>query len=294
MRFAPECYMNGLYFQREWLAAQSTACAMQLIDKAVDLRDSQILNIESYQKMIWQRRFMALATAIAWIAVVVLIAALATPNWAVLDFMNTEYQQVHVQLGVWGEWRTVANSTHKTVEWIPHFPTPPENVARLADADLKHYYRAQAAIGVIALFLLLSTNVLALYTFYHHRFIYKRLTAGLYLLVGMAIVVTIEVLSNSVDEWNTAVAQASQVISNTTTGSILHTRDLTFGLQTLDGDWDYDAVKVTGYSTRLAQSVVAACLLAAAAFALGSHKQKGDNAATAEVEIEDRPIHIGR
>ncbi|RCN35672.1 Tat pathway signal sequence domain protein [Ancylostoma caninum] len=168
---------------RAALPAQSTTCAMQLIDK-VDLRASQILNIESYERMIWRRRFMALATAIAWIAAIVLIAALATPNWAVLDFTNTEYQQVHVQLGVWGEWRTVMNSTHKNVEWIPHFPTPPENIARLADADLKHYYRAQAAIGVIALFLLLSTNTLALYTFYHHRYIYKRLVAGLFLLVG--------------------------------------------------------------------------------------------------------------
>uniref|UniRef100_A0A0K0D8A4 PMT_2 domain-containing protein n=1 Tax=Angiostrongylus cantonensis TaxID=6313 RepID=A0A0K0D8A4_ANGCA len=118
------------------------------------------------------------------IAVVVLIAALATPNWAVLDFMNIEYQHVHVQLGVWGEWRTVKNATHKTVEWIPHFPTPPENVARLADADLKHYYRAQAAIGTIALFLLLSTDTLALYTFYHHRYVYKRLVACLFLLIG--------------------------------------------------------------------------------------------------------------
>ncbi|EYC34158.1 hypothetical protein Y032_0001g278 [Ancylostoma ceylanicum] len=87
----------------------------------------------------------------------------------------------------------------------------------------------------------------------------------------MAIVVAIEVLSNSVDEWNTTVAQASQ-----------------------QGEWNYDAVKKTGYSTRMAQVVVAACLLSAIAFALGSHKQKGDNAATAEVEIEDRPIHIGR
>ncbi|KAL6722559.1 hypothetical protein Aduo_017673 [Ancylostoma duodenale] len=87
----------------------------------------------------------------------------------------------------------------------------------------------------------------------------------------MAIVVAIEVLSNSVDEWNTAVAQASQ-----------------------QGEWNYDAVKKTGYSTRMAQVVVAACLLSAIAFALGSHKQKGDNAATAEVEIEDRPVHIGR
>ncbi|VDO68471.1 unnamed protein product [Heligmosomoides polygyrus] len=243
---------------------------MQLLEKAVELRDSQIINVESFRKLIWQRRIMAVASVIAWIAVVVLVAALATPNWAVLDFINTEFQQVHVQLGVWGEWRTVNNFSHKTVEWIPHFPTPPENVARLADADLKHYYRAQAAIGVIALFLLLATNTLALYTFYHHRYIYKRLVACLFLVVDLL-----------QSHGRTDGGQASTKAFNSPSWIA-------------QGDWDYDAVKVAGYSTRMAQSVVAACVFSAIAFALGSHKQKGDNAAAAEFEIEDRPVHIGR
>ncbi|KJH43444.1 hypothetical protein DICVIV_10544 [Dictyocaulus viviparus] len=51
----------------------------------------------------------------------------------------------------------------------------------------KNYYRAQAAIGMIALFLLLSTNTLALYTFYHHRYVYKRLVACLFLVIGLLI-----------------------------------------------------------------------------------------------------------
>ena len=34
--------------------------------------------------------------------------------------------------------------------------------------------------------------------------------------------------------------------------------------------------------------------VAAIIFLLGSHKQKGDKAATADLEIEDRPIHVGR
>uniref|UniRef100_A0A1I7WHM0 Uncharacterized protein n=1 Tax=Heterorhabditis bacteriophora TaxID=37862 RepID=A0A1I7WHM0_HETBA len=62
----------------------------------------------------------------------------------------------------------------------------------------------------------------------------------------------------------------------------------------IQGDWDYDAVRKTGYSTRLAQFVVVTCIFAGVTFFCGSHKQKGDHAATAEFEIEDRPIHIGR
>lgn len=49
-----------------------------------------------------------------------------------------------------------------------------------------------------------------------------------------------------------------------------------------------------GYSTRLAQGAIATSLIACLAFALGSHKQKGEHAATAELEIEDREYHIGR
>ena len=37
-----------------------------------------------------------------------------------------------------------------------------------------------------------------------------------------------------------------------------------------------------------------AAFIAAIIFLLGSHKQKGDKAATEDLEIEDRPIHVGR
>ena len=74
------------------------------------------------------------------------------------------------------------------------------------------------------------------------------------------------------------------------------------------GDFDYDQHLTIGYSTRLAQvhkfhmlfiqyflqSVVVLCGLAFLAFIFGSHKQKGEHAATMDLEIEDRPVHIGR
>ncbi|CAL2049949.1 hypothetical protein CAEBREN_00296 [Caenorhabditis brenneri] len=241
---------------------------MELIDKTVELRGSQVLNMNSYHAIIWQRRAMAFATLLAWGGVVMLVAALATTSWATIDFSNTDYHPVHVDLGVWGEYRTVNNFKTKTVEWIPHFPAPPESVLRLADTHLKHYYRSQAFMGCFGAVILLCTNVLAIYTFYHHRYMYKRAVAALYLVVAMCIFGAIEILSSSINEWNTAVAQ--------------------------NGNFDYEAGKKMGYSTRLAQGAIATCLIACVAFAMGSHKQKGEHAATAELEIEDREFHMGR
>uniref|UniRef100_A0A915AFY2 Ribosomal protein L2 n=1 Tax=Parascaris univalens TaxID=6257 RepID=A0A915AFY2_PARUN len=157
---------------------------MQLIDKAVDLRGSQVLNVKRYRAILWQRRCMALMTLLTIASIFVFIAALATPDWAIIDFTNTDLEAVHVQLGVWGEWRTKTNHSLGTIEWIPHFPAPPRSVLRLADTDLRHYYRAQMAFGMISLVLMLSNNALAIYTFYHHRYMYKRLVACLHAVIG--------------------------------------------------------------------------------------------------------------
>ncbi|KAK0397400.1 hypothetical protein QR680_002114 [Steinernema hermaphroditum] len=221
---------------------------MQLIDKAVELRGSQVLNVNRYHTIIWQRRFMALATLLTVLSVFVFIVAVVSPNWADIDFVNNDLEKVHVQLGVWGEWRTKENNSITT-----------------------DYYRAQAAFCVISLTLMASNNLLAFYTFYHHRYMFKRLVAGLHLVTAMCIVVATEVLTNSVSEWRVEVAKNSEY-----------------------GDWDYSAGQRTGTPTYLAYGVAVVYVLAGGAFAAGSHKQKGSRAATAEFEIEDRPIHIGR
>lgn len=87
----------------------------------------------------------------------------------------------------------------------------------------------------------------------------------------MCMVMTVEILINSVDEWNIEVAQKA-----------------------LDSDWDYSAARTIGHAVYMAWVVVGIHLMAAIAFAIGSHKQKGSRAATAEFEIEDRPVYIGR
>lgn len=134
------------------------------------------------------------------------------------------------------------------------------------------YYRAQAAFCLIAIALMIFTNSMAVYSLAHHRYMYKRLTAGLYVFVAMCIVTVIEILHNSVDKWNVEVAQK----------------------HTIDSNWDYSAVQNNGRAVYLAYCTVAVNLSAAIAFAYSSHKQKGSYAATAEFEIEDRPVHIGR
>uniref|UniRef100_A0A914RYZ5 Uncharacterized protein n=1 Tax=Parascaris equorum TaxID=6256 RepID=A0A914RYZ5_PAREQ len=93
----------------------------------------------------------------------------------------------------------------------------------------------------------------------------------LFAISSMCIVVTVEVLTNSVHEWNISVAEQSKNV-----------------------DWDYSVGQKNGRSAYMAWTCVCVYALAAISFALGSHKQKGSRAATAEFEIEDRPIHIGR
>ncbi|GMT06977.1 hypothetical protein PENTCL1PPCAC_29151, partial [Pristionchus entomophagus] len=245
---------------------------MQLLDKPVATRPSQILNMQSYRAVLCQRRFMAITTAMAWFAVIPLIIALATCAWCIIDFENIEGEKVNVQLGTWGEWRTRTTTKGSLTDWIPHFPAPPESVLRLADASLRHFHRAQAALGAISIFLLLASNCLALYTFSQHRFVYKRLCAIMYVITAVCVYGTVEVVSKSVDEWRT---------------------DILSKVAEVDA-FEFQALKKYGYSAYLALCVAATCILAAVAFAYGSHKQKGDQAATVDLEIEDRPIHYGR
>lgn len=87
----------------------------------------------------------------------------------------------------------------------------------------------------------------------------------------MCIVMTIEILINSVDEWNRKVAQKA-----------------------IDSSWDYSAERKAGMALTLAWIIVIIYLITAIVFGFSSHKQKGSRAATAEFEIEDRPIHVGR
>ncbi|KAL3068562.1 hypothetical protein niasHT_030853 [Heterodera trifolii] len=240
-------------------------------EKTVDCQGSQVLNKHEYKRVLRQRRLMALATFGTFFGILLLIIAVLMPNWANIDFVNTKHEHVNVQLGVWGEYRTV--NTSKKVEWISHFPEPAsDRFSRLAGVYLKHYYRVQAAFSIIALSIMVFANGMAIYSFSHHRYMFKRVVGLLFLIIAMCIVVTIEVLINSMNEWNLEVVERSH----------------------MPGNWDYSSGQRYGYPVYMAWTVVGLYLLGMFAFLHASHKQKGNRAATSEFEIEDRPVHIGR
>lgn len=88
----------------------------------------------------------------------------------------------------------------------------------------------------------------------------------------MCISITTEVLTNSVDEWNTNVA-------------IKHRNN---------HEWEFSTAQTNGLAYYLAVGVAVTYALAGVAFFLASKKQKGSYAATSDFEIEDRDIEIGR
>lgn len=98
---------------------------MQLLEQAVDLEDAHVINRKRFDKVRWQRRFMAAVTFGTLLATVAFVVALATPSWAVIDFTNHDMHRVNVQLGVWGEWRTISNETSKTGMCVVHPPCWP-------------------------------------------------------------------------------------------------------------------------------------------------------------------------
>jgi hypothetical protein len=204
------------------------------------------------------------------IGIFIFLAAIFHPTWSTIDFVNTHMEAVTVQLGVWGEWRST--NTSKQSEWIPHFPKPKKRLLRLAGEDLKHYYRAQAAFCVISLALMVSNNAFSVYTLSHYRYIYKRLVAAIHFVTAMCVVVTMEVLTNSINEWNVAVAEKSK-----------H-----------NGQWNFSTVDNLGLGYYLALCVVIIYVFAGVAFFISSHKQKGSRAATTQLEIDDRSIEMGR
>ncbi|CAK5108458.1 unnamed protein product [Meloidogyne enterolobii] len=170
-------------------------------EKTVECKNSQVINLHEYKRVLRQRRIMAAATVGTMLGIIIYIIAILSPNWATIDFTNKRQEHVNVQLGVWGEYRSV--NTSKRVEWISHFPEPAsDRFSRLAGVYLKHYYRVQAAFSIIAIAMMAFANGMALYTFSHHRYMFKRVVGLLFLIIAMCIVVTIEVLINSVDEWN--------------------------------------------------------------------------------------------
>ncbi|KFD57777.1 hypothetical protein M514_01447 [Trichuris suis] len=241
------------------------------IDLFCSMDGLSVLNRDSYHRMLWRRRMMALSTVTTCIGVVLLSVCAASSNWALVELSLPDNTTIQLKVGIWGEHKVILNGSHSTNIWIPYFPGPPPEIHRLKNMELQHFHRAMAVFTAIALSLMVASNGFALYSFFHHRYTYKRLTAGLMALVAMCVLVVIETLSHSVSNWR-AISEA-----HLTT----YVEDYSRGLR-------------YGPATWLAWTTVAIYTIAALCFTIGSQKQKGQQAATQEFEVEDRPFNLGR
>uniref|UniRef100_A0A1I8BEN2 Col_cuticle_N domain-containing protein n=1 Tax=Meloidogyne hapla TaxID=6305 RepID=A0A1I8BEN2_MELHA len=79
-------------------------------EKTVECKNSQVINVHEYKRVLRQRRIMAAATVGTMLGIVIYIIAILCPSWATIDFTNKRQEHVNVQLGVWGEYRSVNTS----------------------------------------------------------------------------------------------------------------------------------------------------------------------------------------
>jgi len=240
----------------------------------VDMEGLNVLNKRTFQRVLWERRIMFFAMVVCLSCILLFVIAVATTSWAIFDLFEERLNvTLCLHLGIWGEWRTEKDpetGKTKTETWLRHFPEPPSGYPRLTAVDLQHYHRTQAVFSVIGLVLMVLGNGFALYSFNHHRYMYKRLTFGLLAFVAMSVLVVIEVLINSVNEWK----------------SLHHDRH-----DDHHPDYYFQGMSY-GYSTYVAWVVFAGYTFATLVFLVGGRKQKGDRAATTEFEEEDRPVNL--
>lgn len=248
----------------------------------LNLQGHKIQNRQSYSKVVCHLRWMVAAIILTVGSIGLFIVAVSTNYWLIVELRGTirpypgrplSNATAFLHIGIWREHQRwdFANGTIQEV-WIGHLPRPQYylNVAEMS--QLPHYYRTQAVFSLICLLLMLGSNFSAVYSLRHFRYMYKRLSASLYLIVAMCILIVLEVMIHHVDAWRLNE----------------HAEELNDGKPHMQLDFHY------GFSTYLAWGTFGTYILAAIIFAIGSHKQKGAAAATVEFEYEDRPVEIRR
>uniref|UniRef100_A0A915JDY4 Uncharacterized protein n=1 Tax=Romanomermis culicivorax TaxID=13658 RepID=A0A915JDY4_ROMCU len=146
----------------------------------VDLEGFQVLNKRRYQKVLVERRLMASFVIVAVLSIVCLFVCVLTTSWIIIDHFHSG-NMTRFHIGIWAEYRTdYCNNSKTKITLIKHFPTTPKENRRLENPDLIHYYRTQAVFSVITFALMITSISFALYSFEHHRYMFKRLTAGLF------------------------------------------------------------------------------------------------------------------
>uniref|UniRef100_A0A915J953 Uncharacterized protein n=1 Tax=Romanomermis culicivorax TaxID=13658 RepID=A0A915J953_ROMCU len=221
----------------------------------VHLEGCHVVSRRAYRRIVFERRLMLISVLCCSLAVIFFVVAVGTISWAFVEVIQPNNASFVLQLGVWAT-------------WIRHFPRPPEDRPRLKDQDLPHYHRAQAALSSMAIGLMILSIYVAVCSLKYHRYMYKRLAAGVMFLSAMCILATIQILIYSIEEWSAYSDDHKSV--------------------------DYVGATTYGVSTTLAYVAAVTFFVSSVIFLIGGRKHKGLMAATQEFEVEDRPVNLSK
>lgn len=68
----------------------------------VDLEGYQIVNKQTYNRVLLERRLMFGATGLTVIAILFFIISISTPHWARVDIQHSKNTSTRLHLGIWG------------------------------------------------------------------------------------------------------------------------------------------------------------------------------------------------
>ncbi|XP_003378086.1 conserved hypothetical protein [Trichinella spiralis] len=88
-----------------------------LVNLFCSMEGLSVLNKDSYKRVLWHRRMMAISTCMTCIGVVLLAICAMTTSWAVVEILQENNSTIQLHMGVWGEWKIVANATHQTINY---------------------------------------------------------------------------------------------------------------------------------------------------------------------------------
>src|SRR4051794_24440097 len=83
----------------------------------VEMEGLSVLNQQTYQRVLWERRIMFTATALCIFCIALFVIAVATASWAVFDLYDDKLNvTVCLHLGIWGEWRIETDRATREVK----------------------------------------------------------------------------------------------------------------------------------------------------------------------------------
>jgi len=233
----------------------------------------------TWQGLSTEKRVLYGAFLATIIGTVIMLISVSTDHWVELKIPSGYYRNAtggYVQGHHSGLWRICRHEVKNSSVPVIHreycvllklFPSR-EMVLNDPEVDMHilNYSRTETAFAVIALGLMCLGFVFSFYAIKEPRYMFKRLAAGMHGMTAVCIVVSAEVMSNSVEY------ESEHLTSRHPEGS------------------HYEF----GYSYVLVWIAFVIYLLVTLLFLVYSRKRKGDNAKSEHEARENEPVHLGR